>query len=260
MSGLALALRFTTLLTAASAVILTIGAPAQGDTILINNGSSNVIDDPTTHQNNSLIVRNVGCPPGGGSPTDPCPSPGDPTEVVIVEGGWVETLGVYDTSTITMTGGTLESTMVAHDSSTIAVSGGALLDDLIATDFSTLTMSGGTVGRYLAAHYSSTVTLTGGAVSDSLRARHTSTFTIVGSGFAVDGISVPFGNLTTLTGTLTGTLASGDSLNSVFYQGGYNGPEGSYTGIIRLVPEPSTALLLALGLAWLGVRPGLRTG
>ena len=37
----------------------------------------------------------------------------------------------------------------------------------------------------------------------------------------------------------------GGSLDNAFYQGGY---AGTYTGTIRLVPEPSTASLLALGL------------
>jgi hypothetical protein len=34
----------------------------------------------------------------------------------------------------------------------------------------------------------------------------------------------------------------------VFYQGGYADTYTTYTGIIRLVPEPTTASLLALGL------------
>lgn len=41
-------------------------------------------------------------------------------------------------------------------------------------------------------------------------------------------------------------LLSGDSLNIPFYQGG-----GSYTGTIRLIPEPSTAILTGAGLVGL---------
>ena len=40
-----------------------------------------------------------------------------------------------------------------------------------------------------------------------------------------------------------GTLASGESIDNIFYRGG-----GSYTGTITLIPEPSSVLLLALGL------------
>jgi hypothetical protein len=53
----------------------------------------------------------------------------------------------------------------------------------------------------------------------------------VGRGFAVDGNPVPYGDLSALTGTLTGTLASGDPVNNVFHQGG-----GFYTGTITLAP------------------------
>jgi hypothetical protein len=59
---------------------------------------------------------------------------------------------------------------------------------------------------------------------------------------------VPYGDLSALTGTLTGTLWSGDSLNATFHQGG-----GAYTGTITLVPEPTTSLLLGLGLLGLAV-------
>jgi hypothetical protein len=64
---------------------------------------------------------------------------------------------------------------------------------------------------------------------------------------------VPYGDLTELTGTLTGTLASGAPINNVFYQGGYDHGNWQATGTIRLVPEPSTALLLALGLVGIAV-------
>ena len=50
-------------------------------------------------------------------------------------------------------------------------------------------------------------------------------------------------NLIDPFGRLTGTLASGESIDNVFHQGG-----GDYTGTIQLIPEPSTALLLASGL------------
>ena len=65
----------------------------------------------------------------------------------------------------------------------------------------------------------------------------------------IDGIPVPYSDISALTGTLTGTLTSGDSLNNVFHQGG-----GGFDGTIRLVPEPTTALLLGFGLAGLAVR------
>ena len=75
---------------------------------------------------------------------------------------------------------------------------------------------------------------------------HTVIITIVGYDFEVNSNPVPYGDLEELFGGLTGTLAPGDPIDNIFYQGG-----GSYTGTIALIPEPSTALLLGLGLAGL---------
>jgi hypothetical protein len=71
-----------------------------------------------------------------------------------------------------------------------------------------------------------------------------------GSNFAVDGIPVGFGKITSLLSgdysnepyrTLTGTLSNGDILNSPFRIGDY--------ASITLVPEPATLMLLGLGAA-----------
>ena len=77
-------------LIAASALILVIGESAQAATIMINNGlappnPANVIDDDTYYWYD-VHVRNVECPPGwpAGNADDPCPFPGAPTEVAVV--------------------------------------------------------------------------------------------------------------------------------------------------------------------------------
>jgi hypothetical protein len=70
----------------------------------------------------------------------------------------------------------------------------------------------------------------------------------MGYGFEVNDSPVPYGDISELFGRLTGTLASGESLDNIFYQGG-----GGYTGTIRLIPEPSTGLLLGLGLTGLAL-------
>jgi hypothetical protein len=180
-------------------LLLSAAAPAHAGPVMINNGLAppnplNVIDD-ATYIGDNVYVRNVGCPTGWPAviPDGSCASPGAATEVEVVSGGATSYLYAYDSSTVTMSGGTVEG-----------------------------------IYRY-----------------ENLYASDSSVITISGIDFMVDGTPVPFGDLSALTGTLTGTLTSGDFIDNVFYQGGY---AGTYTGIIRLVPEPSTAALLALGL------------
>jgi hypothetical protein len=109
-------------------------------------------------------------------------------------------------------------------------------------------MSGGEVGGDLTVDDSSTVTVSGGTLGGRLYARGGgSLIEIQGSNFSVDGVPVPSGDLTALTGVLTGTLDSGDPIDTTFFQGG-----GEHTGTIRL-PEPSGMLQLLSGVATLGL-------
>jgi hypothetical protein len=182
------------------------------DDCVFNNGLAppepdNVIND-SSYVGDNVYVRNFGCPPGwpAAGPFDPCPSPGAPTEVALADGG----------------------TMLF----------------LFALDSSTITMNGGTVGYDVRAFDSSTITISGGTASYALYTFDSSVITIVGSDFEVDGMPVPYGNLAAQTGTLTGTLASDDPMDNLFYQGG-----GNWTGTITLVPvpEPGELLLLVSG-------------
>jgi hypothetical protein len=62
------------------------------------------------------------------------------------------------------------------------------------------------------------------------------------------GFNLPCGDITAISGTLTGTLLDGTPIN--------NDVGRASTATIRLVPEPSTALLLAFGLV--GIAAGRR--
>jgi len=210
---------------------------------VINNGlgppePENVIDDATYYDAN-VTVRNVGCPPGwpSGNPGDPCPSPGGPTEVEVVEGGGseVHNLRVFESSSVAVSGGYIHF-LEARDSAIVTMTGGAVGGALYLYDSSTVTMSGGTVPG-LAGGYSSTVTLSGGTVQGALQAYDSVSFTIAGANFEVDAVPVPYGDLGAQTGTLTGTLASGDAINVVFYQGGYACYGNPCDGIITLAAE-----------------------
>lgn len=71
---------------------------------------------------------------------------------------------------------------------------------------------------------------------------------ILGTDLSVDGMPVGSGDILAIQGQLTGTLASGEELDIAIFRG------EAGLGVIRLniVPEPSTSLLLALGLIALG--------
>jgi hypothetical protein len=152
---------------------ITLGYPAPS--LLINNGLAppnleNVIDDGT-YSTYIVDVRNAGCPPEwpAGYIDDPCPDPGAPTEVALVDGGSVGYFfTVNDSSIITMSGGTAQNVVSAvGDDSTVTLSGGVVGNDLVAQGSnSTVDMSGGIVGNHLIAYGShSTVTMSDGEVT-----------------------------------------------------------------------------------------------
>jgi hypothetical protein len=204
-------------------LVVSLPAASRAADVVINNGlappnPANVIDDGT-YSADTVWSRNVGCPPGwpSGNAFDPCPSPGAATAIEVVDGASVSRLEAHDTSSITLVGGTVSSIVRIRASGSVTMTGGTVLDTIHALASSTFTMTGGTVSGAFEAHDSSVITL-------------------VGRSFRVDGSPVPYGDLTALNGTLTGTLASGDPVDNVFYQGG-----ASWAGTITLVEAPPVA-------------------
>jgi hypothetical protein len=226
-------------------------AAASAAAIVINNGlappnPANVISD-AAYQYDGFIIRNVGCPPGwpaSGDPWDPCPSPGAATEVELADGGEVGGLDPHDSSTVTISGGRVNMAMFASDSSTITMTGGTVWGVVDLAHSSSFTITGGILqAETFLAYDSATITMTGGTVYYGFTAEEHSTVTIVGNNFEVDGVPVLYGDLSASSGILTGELLSGDPLDIHF---------GRYDdAIITLIPEPSTALLVGLGLVGL---------
>jgi hypothetical protein len=262
------------------AVVALHAREAEAQYTVINNGLAppnpdNVIDssDPDL----LTYVRNVGCPPGGSLYHEPCPAPGAPTHVEIVDGASVTqgscTSGdpslenaARDTSRVTMSGGT-NVCLTARDNARIDISGGSL-GNVYAYDQSAIAFEGGTLSGYLLVRNDATAKITGGSlvsVSTSssvpmlvtggspvrLLASPPGSHIVEGTNFEIDGVPVAYGEYT-IYGNLSGTWASGDT----FYIGEVSSDQVTLRPPTPAVPAlpllPTLALaatLLAIGAA-----------
>ena len=184
---------------------------------------------------------------------------GDFTTVNVVSGGLIKApltgygyLAGYDNSRIKLDGGRVENNLVGWDNAQIEVSGGEVGDHVIAYDDSYLDLSGGSALGALVLIGDSTATLSGTTIGTALQLENNSHLTIWGSNFAIDGVSVgygdiintgeyvePFYGVTYSMGTLTGILDNGNIINNTYriYQNSY----------MTLIPEPATLSLLLFG-------------
>ncbi len=176
-------------------------------------------------------------------------------------------LNALDNSQVTMSGGTVSGHFDAIHNSRVIMSGGSVGGNLSVQDTCQLTMSGGTIGGWLGSMQNSKVTMSGGSVGENLNASHNgqvrwiggtvgTDLTVTANGqliidgfdFAINGVSVDYGEITSISGgtyvgLLTGTLANSDIINNQFII--------NDTSSIILTPEPSTLLLLGLGAVML---------
>ena len=253
------------------AALVSMVAAAPAEAVLINNGlappnPANVIDG---YISESVSVHNADCDEG-----PPCSAPGAPTSVLL-RGSVLPDLGmgglyVHESSSVTIADGGVDGDVVAFDSSTVLLLNGGVNYFLVSTGSASITMSGGNVGgiyvqdaasatisggsidSWIIASGSSKVTMSGGWLAEGhqIVAEDSATIRIFGTGFAVGGTPVGYGPIAASEGYLTGTLLAGSPIVAfVCHRGGGCNP--SATGVITLVPEPSTGLLLSFGLVGL---------
>jgi hypothetical protein len=114
-----------------------------------------------------------------------------------------------------------------------------------------LEISGGQVSASIDTGTSATTVITGGFMGPSILIGANPGGDIPGGSVIVSGsgFNLPLGEVTALSGTLTGVLTDGTVLNSSFDRcGGGCEPPHLSAGVLTLIPEPSTAALLGLGL------------
>jgi len=213
----------------------------ESSSITMNGGA---VDATLDARDSSTVTMNHGSSAGHLNASD--------FSTIVMNGGDIGGLYVGGFSTLVMNGGWVSPQWQAYGSSTITLNGGVIvaLEAQIGGS-STVTISGGAIEGRITATESSTVRLIDGWVRNSFRAEGDSLITIVGNDFEVNGLPVPYGDLEALVGHLTGTLASGHSVDNTFRQGGFD-----YTGTITLeeyVPEPNASLLAACALVTLAL-------
>lgn len=185
------------------------------------------------------------------------------SSVALVSGGALEPLDssaiggealALDSSHLEVTGGTM-SGIVADDNSTVVFSGGFSFNVTSLGD-SVLTMSDAAVTDHgVSAFGSSHFIFRGGDADSSIRAGENAlvswygghgvsgidTFQrgvvrIYGDSFSVDGLPAPYGLIGETSGWLTGTLRSGEPVNTPFSHGGLGPWNPTQSGSIVLSP------------------------
>jgi len=190
-------------------------------------------------------------------------TPGAGTRVDLVEGGliqaWLDayedsrvnilagrvsaTVSTYGRSQIAVVGGEIGGPVYCRENSRVDISGGSMGAWVQSLGSSEVTISGGEINLFVEAWDNSHVTISGGTIGGRIAAVRDGLITLVGSNFAVNGTPVGYGDFAgdyATSGTLSGILANGDTLNNSFSLV-HPGAD------ITFIPEPGTILLLGLG-------------
>ena len=221
-----------------------ITSSAGAGSVLLNDGQPHEIRG-TTNVDDTILVRDAGC---GSlpSPRADCGSPGDPTQLELLDNAMVNYIESFDASTITLSSGEVKWSAWAYGSGKLDIKDGYVGYGFFAYDDASVTMRAGTVLGTSDLYDTASLTMTGGWVY-TVYTRDDSTFTlrggdpggvvakensrveILGKDFMLDDVAVPYGPIAASDGWLTGTLESDEALAISITRD----PEASIT----LVPE-----------------------
>ena len=157
-------------------------------------------------------------------------------------------------------GGTVAMDLNTHGNSSVTIIGGSVGYHTHSHENSNVTISGGFAGNNVYASHNSTITMNGGSVGNGFRVYDNGMVYLDGSNFAVTA-----GGVTTIlttgqglsiyspilegemysAGTITGTLASGETMDNTYRI--YNTGDYAGTADIVIIPEPCSVVLLGLG-------------
>jgi len=178
---------------------------------------------------------------------------GDST-INIFDGTVIRYLNAWENCQVTIYDGSVYS-LSTLDNSKAKIFGGSTDIHLNPQDKSEVEIYGGSISSGWTAYENSQVTIFGGSIGKEMRAGYSdfcsSTITLIGSDFAINGMSVGYGEYDTggwsvVGGTLTGTLANGDYLDSRFYI------RGDSRIVLAPIPAPGALLLGSIGVGIVG--------
>jgi len=239
-----------------------VGALPASAIVVIHNGlappnPANVIASELDGED--VYVQNVGCDV---TVEDPCASPGAATSVTFVTGNGPDSIHARETSTIILAGSTQpfagDPSFVTHELATGFIRAGFTMN-AFAYDESTLRVEGGGAGVIMATD-DATLTVTGGLIGvgfgvTPLVASGNGVIELVGTGFTVNGAPAPYGPVAATTGTIGGTLASGDAISGL-PTATFSRYDAGQIVLIAAPPVPALGMLarsaLLLGLACSG--------
>jgi hypothetical protein len=168
--------------------------------------------------------------------------------ILAISDGSVGAVKANEYTTVAISGGSVVGNLELGFGASGTLDGGTIGGNVFLVIGGQLTVTGGTVVGGIFPNDGSHVTIRGGTFVGGLQARDDpgERFIIFGNHFAVDGQPVPFGPIAALGGTLTGTLQSGEPIETPFFHACY---EPGTCFITLALPEPSLPLVVASVLA-----------
>jgi hypothetical protein len=154
------------------------------------------------------------------------------TDGAIIDGNVFQTVNIWNTATVNMTGGSVLS-LGAHNKSMLNISGGSI-QGLGGYDSAIVNITSGTIIT-LIAHNSSLFNLRGGSITGELFAESAATINVFGYDLINTQHGGPWGD-----GMITGFWQDGSPFR--IYTDG-----GSTYSRINLIPEPASIFLLGFG-------------